>query len=440
MKREYNLKRMIDIGWLVSSFLTATGIVSLIVLWLDLFTAVGYQARKLRSAAHVPPVDSDEFLQTVGGIVDRSVKKGGKVAVLRNGDEFLEAFLADIRRARHTITATSYIWQAGIMHDKILQALAERVKAGVAVRVLLDGHGGQSYIRRWHKVMEKAGITVGVFRPLRFGNIFRFHHRSHRRAFVIDGTIGYTGGLAIQDSWLGKADQKNRWRDHMFRVTGPMAHAVQSAFAELWVSATGEILGGDKFYAPLSAGDKEGPLFVSVASSPSFDLPPLDKFWWLSIMAAQKSIYITSPYITVYQSLLGALEQQARSGVDVRLLLPGPYFDNKEVRVAGHYHYRNLLAAGVKIYEYRPAMMHSKIFIIDERWSVIGSANFDIRSIRLNEEIVLGIQDQLLASQLTKDFWMDVAQSEAIDPHTWPRRGWWRRSREIIYRLFEEQF
>ncbi len=431
---------MIDIGWLVSSFLTLAGVIGVVVLWLDLFTAVGYKARRLRAAVQVPSLESVDFLHTVAGIVDRSVQQGGTVKVLRNGDQFLEAFLADIRRAQHTITATSYIWQAGEMHERILKTLAERVRAGVAVRVLLDGHGGQSYLRRWHTKIEQAGIQVGIFRPLRFGNIFRFHHRSHRRAFVIDGAIGYTGGLAIHDTWLGNAGRKDVWRDHMFRVTGPLAHAVQAAFAELWVSATGEILAGTHFYAPLTLEDRQGPKFVSVASSPSFDLPSLDKFWWLSIMAAKKTIYITSPYVTVYQSLLGALASQARSGVDVRILLPGEYFDNHQVRIAGHYHYQALLEAGVKIYEYQPAMMHSKLFIIDEVWSIIGSANFDIRSIRLNEEIAIGIQDAALAKELTDDFWEDVKVSREVDIHTWPRRGWWRRSKEMIYRLFEEQY
>lgn len=431
---------MIDIGWLVSSFLTVAGIIGMVVLWLDLFTAVGYKARRLRASVSVPLLSSMDFLRTVAGIVDRAVQQGGKIEVLRNGDQFLESFLSDIRQAQHTITATSYIWQEGEMHKRILQALAERVKAGVHVRVLLDGHGGQYYLRRWHTQFEQVGIRVGIFRPLRFGTIFRFHHRSHRRAFVIDGKIGYTGGLAIHDSWLGKGDRSDVWRDHMFRVTGPLAHAVQAAFAELWVSATGEILVGPHFYADLSDEERRGPRFVSVASSPSFDLPSLDKFWWLSIMAAKKSIYITSPFITVYQSLLGALAQQARSGVDVRILLPGTYFDNHQVRIAGHYHYQALLDAGVRIYEYQPAMMHSKLFIIDGLWSIIGSANFDIRSIRLNEELSIGVQDERLARELTDDFWEDVSVSREVDIHTWPRRGWWRRSQEYIYRLFEEQY
>lgn len=431
---------MVDFGWLVSSFLTVAGAIGVIVLWLDLFTAVGYQARRLRAASSVPPVDSSNFLFTIAGIVDRPVQRGGRVNVLRNGDQFIEAFLTDIRRAQLTITATSYIWQAGRMHQRILQALAERVKAGVQVRVLLDGHGGQSYLRRWHTEIEKAGIAVGVFRPLRIGTIFRFHHRSHRRAFVIDGKIGYTGGLAIHDTWLGKADEAGIWHDHMFRVTGCLAHSIQAAFAELWVSATGEILTGSSFYAPLAPADPSDPAFISVASSPSFDLPSLDKFWWLSIMAAKKSVYITSPFVTVYQSLLRALQQQARNGVDVRILLPGDHFDNHQIRIAGHYHYKALLAAGVKIYEYQPAMMHSKLFIIDELWSIIGSANFDIRSIRLNEEIAIGIQDKALARELTNDFWEDLQKSQMIDIHTWPKRGWWRKGKEVVYRLFEEQY
>ena len=430
----------IDVGWVVSSFLTAAGMIGIIVLWLDLFTAVGYQARHLRAAADIPPVDSPDFLQAVAGTAAQSVQEGGAVTVIRNGDEFLENFLRDVAHAQHSITATSYIWQAGEMHDRILTALAERIRAGVSVRVLLDGHGGQSYLRHWHREMEKVGVIIGFFRPLRFGNIFRFHHRSHRRAFVIDGRIGYTGGLAIRDDWLGRGDTPSRWRDAMFRVTGPLAHAVQSSFAELWVSATGEILVGPEFYPALTAEEQRGPRFVSVPSSPSFDLPPLDKFWWLSIMAARKSIYIASPFITAYQSLLGALEHQARRGVDVRILLPGPHFDNHQVRLAGHSHYRSLLEAGVKIYEYQPAMMHVKLFIIDELWSIIGSANFDVRSVRLNEEIAIGIQDTTLAHELTLDFQRDIKRSEHIDLHQWPRRGWWRRGQEMVYRLFEELF
>ncbi len=431
---------MLDIGWLMSSFLTAAGAIGIAVLWLDLFTSVGYQARRLRAAGQVPPVTSVDFLSALSGSVGQSTQRGGTVRVLHNGDEFLAAFLKDVAAAEHTITATSYIWQAGEMHNTISAALAERVRAGVQVRVLLDGHGGQSYLRRWHTEMEKVGITVGIFRPLRFGNIFRFHHRSHRRAFVIDGKIGYTGGLAIRDDWLGNADTPHRWRDTMFRVTGPLAHAVQASFAELWVSATGEILVGEEFYYPLKVVEHEKPVFVSVPSSPSFDLPPLDKFWWLSIMAAQRSIYIASPFITAYQSLLGAVEHQARRGIDVRILLPGPHFDNHQVRLAGQSHYAKLLAAGVKLYEYQPAMMHNKFFIVDTEWSIIGSANFDVRSVRLNEELAIGIQDKTLAQELQRDFLADLEHSEQIDLHTWPKRSLWRKSREAIYRLFEEQY
>lgn len=431
---------MIDLGWWVSAFLMMAGVIGLVVLWLDVFTAVGYKARKIFSRFDIPATGSSEFLHTVARTAGQSIQRGGNIRVLHNGDAFLEAFLKEAQAAQYTITATSYIWFDGEMNQKILDVFEERVRAGVQVYVLLDAHGSKEYWKNVRTKLEAVGVKVALFRPLRFGNIFRFYRRSHRRAFVVDGRVGYTGGIAVEDQWLGNADAPDRWRDDMFEVTGALAHTVQSAFAGLWVSATGEVLVGDRFYA---VGEREvsgDTQFVGLVSSPSFDMPPLDKFWWLSIMGARKRIWITTPFVTAYKSLRLALEQQAQRGVDVRILLPGDLFDSHRVRYAGHAHYDSLLRAGVKLYEYQPAMMHTKTFVVDDSWAVVGSANFDVRSVRINEEMILGICSAELTQTLSDDFERDCSVSEEIILSAWKERPLWFRVRETVYRLFEEQF
>ncbi len=387
----------------------------------------------------VAPPDSDDFVDPLAALLGVPVAAGGQIELLNNGDAWLARMLDDFRAARHNITFAVYMWKPGTMSDMIVDALVERARAGVEVRVLLDALGGKNCPNDDIERLEGAGATVCVFRPLKIGKIDLFHRRNHRRAIVIDGEIGYTGGMAVVDQWLGDARNEEEWRDIMVRVTGPMARSVQSAFAELWAYVCGEVLGGRDFFPDLQ-DDGSGIRSLAVVSSPSSEEHPLHLLFYQSFMAARQRLWIATPYFIPDKSTLHALTQRAREGVDVRLLLPSQKTDANAVRWAGQWTYQQLLDAGVRIFEYQPTMMHAKFMIVDGRWSVVGSANLDIRSKELNEENVIGVLDAAFGKTLEDVFVRDLERAVELDAQTWKRRSWASRARERLSWVFSEQY
>src|SRR5262249_23832639 len=244
---------------------------------LALFFAVGSGPPKVRATA-APAVDSRDFLLTVAGNAGVPVREGGGARLLNNGVEFFPALLKALRDARKSIDFSCYIWEKGRVSDEVLAALVDRARAGVEVRVLLDGFGGIHAPRDGMDGLRAAGGKVETFRAPRLGKLTRFHKRNRRRAIVVDGTVGFTGGIAVGDKWLGDADTEQHWRDSMVEVTGPLAATLQTAFADLWAGTTGELLAGPKFFPPPEATPRTGArltLHPGIASSPAHeDRPP----------------------------------------------------------------------------------------------------------------------------------------------------------------------
>jgi cardiolipin synthase A/B len=394
----------------------------------------------LRASRYDFSADTEDFLLALSHSVNSPIEEGGEIEILNNGKEFLPALLRDLRQAEKTINITTYIWSAGKMSDQIFRVLVDRAQKGVRIRILRDGFGGLNAPWRQMHHLKKLGAKVHSFRSPEFGKLTRLHRRAHRRAIVIDGKIGYTGGMAIDDKWLGNADRKNHWRDIMFRMTGTMARSLQAAFSDIWTGTNGEILVGDEFFPPLLPPRKASASFISLASSPSDDTFPLPKLLWLTIMAAQKKLYIATPYLVPDENIAEAIRERARKGVDVRLLLPSARTDSMPARWAGHRQYASFLAAGVRIFEYQPTMMHSKTITVDGTWSVIGSFNLDIRSKELNEENALGIQDEKFTAQLDEIFLRDLKNTIEITPALWQNRSIFHRLLEVSAGFFSEQF
>ncbi|CAN5877797.1 phospholipase D-like domain-containing protein [soil metagenome] len=425
-----------------TSVLVVLGALFVGTIILSMFTPLGRRPERIWATA-TPPVSSPAFVLAVAGSVHAPHYVGGRAEVLNNGVQFVPAILRDIRTARRSVNFMAYMWEAGTMSDAVVAALEERARAGVAVRVVLDAWGGYKIPTGDIRRLEAAGVRVHTFRPLQWGKLTRFHRRNHRRAIVIDGEIGYTGGAAVSDKWLGDAANPEQWRDTMVRVTGPLAESLQAAFAQLWASSYGEILVGPAFYPEDAAGGTRGAAIsehINVISSPADDSHPLRKVFWLSFMAARERLWITNSYFVPDEHIREALKNRARAGVDVRILLPNQHTDAAVVRYAGHKYFEELLAAGVKIYEYQPTMMHAKQMVVDGAWSVVGSANLDVRSKELNQENVLGVLDDQFARQLEATFLADLRQAREIRLDTWRRRGYWARIREDFSVVFEEQF
>lgn len=418
--------------------LAALGAAATVRAGFSLFATTGRRPNQMWTDG-TPPVDSEDFLEPLAAILGVPVVNGGQIELLNNGAEWLDRMLADFAAAQDNITFCAYMWKAGRLSDMIFDALVERAQAGIEVRVLLDAMGGKDCPDEDIERLEAAGGNVCVFRPLKLGKLDRFHLRNHRRAIVIDGRIGYTGGMAVADHWLGHARDETEWRDIMVRVTGPITHSVQSAFAELWAYVCGEVLTGREYF-PETPDDGSGMRSLALVSSPASEEHPLQLLFFKSFMAARRRLWITTPYFIPDQATQEVLAMRARAGVDVRLLLPSQHTDANAVRRAGQWTYQDLLDAGVRIFEYQPTMIHTKAAVVDGMWSVVGSANLDIRSKELNEENVLGILDAEFAGKLEQAFQADLERAVELDAEQWRRRSVAARVLERVSWVFSEQY
>ena len=441
MTDTFGLNSLQSLPWWVLLFF-GTGVLAVLSAIMSLFFALGRRPPSAW-ATEIPDVNSREFLVGISAIVHSPLQAGGTIRLLNNGDEFFPAMLSAFRAARRTINFSAYIWEPGRVSDQFFEVLTERARAGVEVRVLLDGLGGLRAPGDKIKRLTEAGGRVCRFRPMRLGGLMRFHRRNHRRAIVVDGEVGFTGGAAIGDKWLGNAKSPEEWRDTMVQVTGPLARSVQSAFVTLWAPSAGEMLMGDGHYPPHepdAAGGEKVAYHTCVTSAPSSEDHPLRAFYMLSFLAARSTLYVATPYFVPDQHTRSVVAGRARAGVDVRILLPNGLTDAKPIRQASHSYYGELLEAGVRIYEYQPTMMHSKLAVVDGRWSVVGSANMDIRSKELNQENVLGILDEGFGRKLQETFLADLEKAEEICLADWSRRGLWPRVKERMSVMFAEQY
>jgi cardiolipin synthase len=431
---------LLENPWWLLAF-AAIGMLALLGGIITLFSSLGRRPGRL-TVTQAPPVDSQDFLMGISSTVNAPLVKGGKAELLDNGDMIFPALLADIAAARKTVNFSAYIWEPGKLSDQVSAALAGSARNGVQVRLLLDGMGGMRAPKEHVERMKDAGVKVHHFRTARLGKLTRIHKRNHRRSIVIDGRIGYTGGAAVGDKWLGNARNEEEWRDSMVRVTGCIAGNLQSAFTEVWAYVCGEILVGQDFYPDLpdDKDEDEAAVHVNVVSSPSADEHPLRLFYMLTFEVAKKKLYIATPYFVPDQHTRETVMKRARAGVDVRILLPNKLTDAKPIRQASHSYFDELLSAGVRLFEYQPAMMHNKVAVVDSKWCVVGSANMDIRSKELNLENVLGILDEKFALQAEASFLRDLEKAEEIQLDEWRKRGLGARLKERFCVLFAEQY
>jgi cardiolipin synthase len=424
--------------WQITVFVI--GFVTLISVTSALFFAVGDKPKQVETDVQVGPVDSPEFLMALGHLVNAPIERGGGVRILNNGDETLAALVGSVRGARRNINISVFMWKDGAFSDRLLAALMERQRQGVVVRVLLDGLGARGAPDDKFDALERAGARIETYRAPRFGKLTRFHRRNHRRAIVVDGEVGFTGGIAVYDRWLGDGQDPEHWRDMMFQVTGPLARSLQAAFVDAWVSSSGEILVDSAMFPPLSNAAAAGvDRFVHHVNSPADDDQSMAYFFLLPIFAARERVYVVTPYFIPDDPLKQALQRKAAEGVDVRLLLPGRHIDNQSARLSAHNHYDDLMQAGVRIYEYRPTFIHSKFMVVDGQWSVIGSPNLNSRSRQLDEENAYGILDRRFAAELEKIFSEDLRKADEIRLEEWRRRNPFLKLIQFLARGLDQQ-
>ena len=387
--------------------------------------------------AHRYDTRDAQFLRTMTHLLGSPVVPGNRVIALQNGDQAFPAMLEAIRSAKRSITLEAYIFWPGTVGTTFAEALAERARAGVATHLLLDGVGSQKLDDAVIDRMRRAGVQVARFRPLRWYNLDRVNHRTHRKLLVVDGRVGFTGGLGIADLYLGHAQDRDHWRDSQFRAEGHVVGQLQAAFLDNWIETGGALLHGTDYFPPLdSAGDA---LAQTVHSSPGGGIENLRLMYHLAIASARRSILIGNPYFVPNTLAVELLVEARRRGVNVEIIVPGPITDAGLVRRASRAKWGPLLEAGVRIYEYQPTMFHAKVMVVDDYWVSVGSTNFDNRSFRLNDEANLNVFDEAFAREQVETFTQDRARSRKVTLEEWRRRPITERLEEMVAWMLRRQ-
>lgn len=384
---------------------------------------IGYEV------ADPAPPSSPVFRSAAESLTGHVAAEGNRVELLINGDEIFPAILEAVRGARETISLETYVYWRGEISRELAKAVVERARAGVDCRVILDAVGSAKMRPSLVGEMREAGAHVVRFRPPVPHLVGRTTNRTHRRIIVVDGEVGFTGGVGIASEWSGDAEDPDHWRDTHVRVEGPAVRALQGAFGEHWVEATGEALVGPRLLREIEAFD-DGCAVQVVRSGSKVGDTNVEILYFLAIASAERSIDLTAAYFVPRPPFVEALCEAADRGVRVRILVPGPHTDKELVRIAGRHVYEQLIDCGVELFEYQPTMLHAKTMVIDECWASIGTVNFDNRSFQLHEELTLCVFGGELPGQLSQVFEHDLTRSERIDGDRWNARGPLQRAAE----------
>jgi cardiolipin synthase len=391
-----------------------------------------------RAVPHQLTASAPEFATTMEGMLGAAIEPGNLIDTLVNGDEIFPAMLKAINEARRTINFETYIYWSGEIAQKFADALSERARAGIAVKVALDYVGSLPMDERLITQMQDAGAQVIRFRPLHWYTIDRLNYRSHRKLLVVDGRIGFTGGVGIADKWKGDARNPNEWRENHYRLEGPVVAGLQAAFAEHWMEATREVLRGEAYFPVL--GTEGTTSLQSMKSSPFSGAENFYLSLMMAISAAERHIRIGVAYFVPNEAALAQILDARRRGVEVELMVPGAWTDTEEVRRASRHFWGELLEAGVKIYEYQPTMYHVKIVTVDEAWATLGSANFDERSFRLNDETNVNVYDASFVREQASLFEADKRRARAVSLADWQRRPLSIKVSDWFWSNFRTQF
>ena len=370
---------------------------------------------------HSYNIADNQFLRSMGRLMGPGIVASNNVTSLINGDEIYPAMLGAIRGAKRSITLETYIYWSGLIGEEFSEALAERARAGVKVHIIMDWIGSRKINSSQIAYMREAGVELIRYNPLVWYNPLRLNHRDHRKLLVIDGRIGFAGGVGIADLWLGNADSPMHWRESHFRLEGPAVGQMQAVFMDNWMKSGGHVLDGEDYFPELSAAGED--LAQVFASSPRDGAETVRLMYLLSIAAAQHHIRLSASYFVPGALTTEELVDACRRGVQVDIIVPGAKTDTPLVRYASRARWGPLLRAGVNIYEYQPTMYHCKVMIVDDEWVSVGSANFDNRSFKLNDEANLNVYSQRFAEEQIRYFEEDKKNSARITYREWKKRG-----------------
>ncbi len=398
---------------------------------------IGGEKKILTHVERLYALDDPRFMHELGVLLGPPFVDGTRVQALVNGEEIFPPMLAAIRGAQRTVNFETYIYWSGDIGREFAEALAERARHGVQVRVLLDWVGSARMDKSLLATLSSAGVQVRQFHPPHWTHLGRLNNRTHRKLLIVDGRVGYTGGVGVAPQWTGRAQDPAHWRDTHFEVAGPVVAQMQSVFIDNWIKVTGEVLHGpDHFPTLAAAGAGRAQMF---SSSPSGGSESMQLMYLLAVTAATRSIDLSASYFVPDELTMGALVEAMKRGVRLRIVVPGKHIDSDSVRSASRAAWGPLLAAGAVIAEYGPTMYHCKVMIVDGLLVSVGSTNFDNRSFRLNDEATLNIVDPGFAAAQTALFETDLALSQRVTHAEWRNRPLRERLGEMAASLIGSQ-
>jgi cardiolipin synthase A/B len=393
--------------------------------------------RKLDYRLQELALSDPTFERCMAHLLGPPLVDGNRITSLLNGDEIFPGMLSAICSAQDTITFETYIYWSGKVGREFADALADRARAGVQVRVLLDWLGSNKLDAAAIEELKEAGVQVERYRPLRWYSLSRMNSRTHRKILVIDGRLGFIGGVGIADQWSGHAQSPDHWRDSHFKLEGPAVAHLQAAFADNWMKTRADVLNAEAYFPVLAPiGTSRAQVFKS---SPREGADSARLMFLLSIAAARQRILIANSYFVPDARTIAALVAALERGVRVEIIVPGSHIDTKITRRASRSQWGPLLVAGAAIYEYQPTMYHCKVMVIDDCWVSVGSANFDNRSFRLNDEVNLNAFDRKLADEQAGVFETDKQSANRVTTQEWQQRPWREKAIEIVAGLFRSQ-
>jgi cardiolipin synthase A/B len=416
-------------GKLKVTLVAAAGLVTLVIVLLVL-NILPADASIDRWSADLPPIKHPDFSRLVEHVPGSLILSGNQIVPLNNGDEIFPAMLEAIRGAQRTINFESFIYWSGEISEQFQHALVERAQAGVEVRILLDWVGSLKSDSDGNDALEQAGVRIVYYRPPRWYSLARLNHRTHRKLLIVDGEVAFTGGVGIGDEWMGNARNPNEWREIQFLVRGPAVGLMQAAFLESWIYAEGEVFHGPGFFPELQP---VGPLAAQlVKSAPHGGRARMRLNFMLALAAARERIVIAAPYFIPDDQITAILIQAAERGVIIDILEPGEHTDTPSVRAASRHRWGPLLQVGIRIHTYQPTLFHAKVMVIDGYWTSIGSANFNNRSFRYDDEANLNVFDADFAAQIEAVLAKDFAEATPYTLADWENRPLRRKLADAI--------
>ena len=420
----------------VTAIVLTTLFVMAFVIWIGANLATTekrllYRPRRLYTSG-----DAD-FRRALGILLGPPLVSGNHITSLVNGAQIYPAMLNAIRTAQTNITFETFVFRDA-MGATFVEELSAAARRGVQVHMLLDWLGSRTMDSNLLAAARASGCDLHLYHPPSWYHLGRLNNHTHRKLLVVDGKIGFTGGVGMGVEWDEGLSGVPPWRETHFKAEGPVVAQMQAVFVDNWIKATGRVLHGAEYFPKLSntVGDMDAQMFGSspVGGSESMHLMVL-----LALSAAKTSIDIENAYFVPDKLTVESLCSAAHRGVRVRIVVPGHYTDARIGRWAAHGLYGKLLEAGIQIHEYQPTMMHCKVMVIDGVWCSMGSANFDDRSFRLNDEANLNVFSEALAREQTALIDADIAQSRRMVLKKWRNRKFGRRVNEKLALLLRSQ-